>query len=99
MNISEIIKLMRPHQWIKNLFLFLPMFFGNRMFDGECLLSVSIAFAAFSLLSSSVYCFNDIQDYALDKLHPERDSGHWHTTRRAARCSHQKSHRHGVVES
>lgn len=72
MNISEIIKLMRPHQWIKNLFLFLPMFFGNRMFDGECLLSVSIAFAAFSLLSSSVYCFNDIQDYALDKLHPEK---------------------------
>ncbi|MBE6296961.1 MAG: decaprenyl-phosphate phosphoribosyltransferase [Bacteroidales bacterium] len=67
-----IIKLLRPHQWLKNVFLFLPVFFGNQIMDLQRLLPTIIAFVAFSFLSSSVYCFNDIQDCELDKLHPEK---------------------------
>ena len=72
MDIINIIKLLRPHQWLKNVFLFLPIFFGNQIMDFQCLLPTFIAFVAYSFLSSSVYCLNDIQDCELDKLHPEK---------------------------
>lgn len=69
-NYNDYIKLMRPQQWLKNLFVFLPVFFGNYIMEWGHLYPVIITFAAFCLLSSSVYCFNDIQDCAMDKLHP-----------------------------
>ena len=72
MDIINIIKLLRPHQWLKNVFLFLPIFFGNQIMDFQRLLPTFIAFVAYSFLSSSVYCLNDIQDCELDKLHPEK---------------------------
>lgn len=68
----NIIKLLRPHQWLKNVFLFLPVFFGNQIMDFQRLLPTFVAFVAFCFLSSSIYCFNDIQDCELDRLHPEK---------------------------
>jgi len=65
-----IIKFLRPAQWTKNLFVFLPAFFNGQILDVPALLSCAAVFVAFSLVASSVYCFNDIYDLEADKLHP-----------------------------
>ena len=59
---THILKIIRPKQWIKNTFVFIPMFFGGSLLDAESLLAVLPVFMAFSLAASSVYCFNDIID-------------------------------------
>ena len=64
-----IIQLMRPQQWLKNLFVFLPLFFDRHLFDLEYLLPCLLMFLAFSLAASGIYCFNDIRDVEADRLH------------------------------
>jgi len=67
-----IISLLRPHQWLKNLFIFFPLFFGRHLTDILYWLPCIIAFFAYSLAASSIYCFNDIWDVESDKLHPQK---------------------------
>jgi 4-hydroxybenzoate polyprenyltransferase len=67
-----LIKLLRPEQWVKNLFIFLPVFFNGQILNISALLPCIIAFIAFSFAASSIYCFNDIYDVELDRLHPEK---------------------------
>lgn len=64
------IKIIRPQQWVKNLFVFIPMFFGGSLLDTTDIISSIVTFIAFSLTASSVYCFNDIIDAAADRRHP-----------------------------
>ncbi len=64
------IRLLRPEQWTKNLFVFLPVFFGGQLLNVSVLLPCVAAFIAFSFAASSVYCFNDIYDVDADKSHP-----------------------------
>jgi decaprenyl-phosphate phosphoribosyltransferase len=66
----SIFKIIRPKQWIKNLFVFIPMFFGGHLLDVQALIASFLAFMAFSLAASSVYCFNDIIDVEADRRHP-----------------------------
>jgi 4-hydroxybenzoate polyprenyltransferase len=66
------LKLLRPEQWTKNMFIFIPVFFGGQLLNVSVLLSCAVVFIAFSLAASSIYCFNDICDVELDKLHPEK---------------------------
>ena len=68
----EILKLLRLHQWLKNFFVFLPIFFGTQILNKESFLLTVLTFFAFSILSSSVYCLNDIMDVEMDRLHPEK---------------------------
>ena len=72
MHLSAIIQLMRPHQYIKNLFIFLPLFFALKITETELLFNTFIAFIAFSLSASAVYILNDYQDIKEDQLHPEK---------------------------
>lgn len=69
---KSIITLIRPHQWLKNAFVLTPLFFDRRTTDwtyaGPCLL----AFAAFCLAASGIYCFNDICDADADRQHPQK---------------------------
>ena len=58
----DIIKLMRPHQYIKNLFILLPLFFALKITDTALLGNVLIAFIAFSLTASAIYALNDYYD-------------------------------------
>jgi len=60
----------RPQQWVKNLFIFLPLLFGKKLFVFPLNLKAMFAFIAFSLISSAVYIVNDIFDIENDKLHP-----------------------------
>lgn len=68
--IAAIMRLLRPSHWIKNLFVFIPMFFGGELFDGSAWLNAAIVFFAFSFMSSSIYCYNDIIDVDDDRRHP-----------------------------
>ena len=72
MQLSDIIKLMRPHQYIKNLFIFLPLFFALKITDTALLTNAIIAFIAFSLTASAIYTLNDYHDIEEDRQHPKK---------------------------
>ena len=72
MKLREYLNLLRPLQWIKNLFVFAPIFFSNNLLNGKMLMQTIVVFASFCLISSSIYCFNDIKDAAADRLHPKK---------------------------
>jgi len=63
---------MRPHQYIKNLFIFLPLFFALKITDTALLLQACLAFIAFSLTASAIYILNDYQDIDEDREHPKK---------------------------
>ena len=66
------IKLLRMYQYIKNLFIFAPLFFSGYLLDNNSLINTLIAFIMFSLLASSVYIINDLKDLDEDKKHPKK---------------------------
>ena len=63
---------MRPHQWVKNLFIFAPLLFGRKLTELSAVGSAAAAFAVFCLLSSALYIFNDWLDADEDRAHPEK---------------------------
>lgn len=67
---TAILKLIRPKQWLKNVFVFLPMFFGGSLTDIGDMTNALLTFAAYSLVASSIYCFNDLIDVEADRRHP-----------------------------
>ena len=66
------IKLLRPLQWLKNVFVFAPIFFSNNLLKGEYFWPTLVVFASFCLISSSIYCFNDLKDVEADRQHPKK---------------------------
>lgn len=60
---------LRPKQWIKNLFVFLPLVFGMKLFDVAAASRTAAAFALFCMMSSAVYLLNDVLDYPRDRFH------------------------------
>lgn len=69
---KNIFLLLRPQQWMKNGFVFLPLFFSGNLCNTSMLLQALVAFLAYSLAASSIYCFNDIYDREADRLHPKK---------------------------
>ena len=65
-----VIRIVRPRQWVKNFFVFIPLFFGGQMSNTTLLLDALTTFIAFSLAASSIYCLNDIVDVEADRQHP-----------------------------
>ena len=68
--LKAICNLLRPFQWVKNGFVFLPMFFAGQLSNLSCWSEAIIGFVSFSLAASSIYCLNDIMDVKEDRLHP-----------------------------
>jgi len=64
------LKLLRPKDWAKNSFLFLPLFFGREIFNMSLLIPVCFGFIAFSCIASSIYIINDYRDREDDRKHP-----------------------------
>ncbi|HEY4061592.1 MAG TPA: decaprenyl-phosphate phosphoribosyltransferase [Puia sp.] len=64
------LKLLRPKDWAKNLFLFIPLFFGSEIFNVDKLIRVSYGFIAFCCIASSIYIINDYRDREDDRKHP-----------------------------
>lgn len=67
----RLLRLLRPHQWIKNGFVLLGVMF-SRQWDTSTLLAAVFAFLAFCAITSSVYVFNDILDIEADRQHPTK---------------------------
>jgi 4-hydroxybenzoate polyprenyltransferase len=63
---------LRPKQWIKNFFIFLPLVFGGKLFDFKIWMAVISGFFVFSMASSCAYVVNDLLDLENDKLHPAK---------------------------
>ena len=70
MNIRHIIKVARPTHWIKNIFVFLPIFFGGALLNTTEVVAAALTFMSFSLAASAIYCLNDIIDVDADRAHP-----------------------------
>jgi 4-hydroxybenzoate polyprenyltransferase len=70
--IRAFITLARPHQYIKNGFIFLPIFFAHRLFDYHYFTQTCWVFVVFCLGASSTYAFNDIFDIEADRHHPTK---------------------------
>ena len=66
------LKLIRVHQWVKNLFVFVPLLFSLHLFDKDYFLTTLFAFVIFCLASSLIYVINDIIDIEADKSHPTK---------------------------
>ena len=66
------LKLMRVHQWLKNLLLFVPLVASHEFGNAQAWGSLLLAFLAFSLCASAVYITNDLLDLESDRLHPRK---------------------------
>lgn len=69
-----IIKSMRVRQWIKNIFVLMPLIFSGKLFDMPLFFNVLEAFFIFCLAASGVYIINDIRDSKKDAFHPLKKS-------------------------
>ena len=63
---------MRPYQWLKNIFIFLPLVFGKQLFNFYAFLRTASIFFLFSLAASAVYLINDILDLEEDMQHRQK---------------------------
>jgi len=70
--IKSVLQILRPYQWVKNFFVFMPLFFGHQLMNVPLLINTIAAFFAFSFVASSIYCFNDIIDVEDDRRHVEK---------------------------
>lgn len=63
---------LRVHQWVKNVLLFVPLLTGFSLFDMDKLITMALAFLAFSLVASATYIVNDLLDLDSDRAHPRK---------------------------
>jgi 4-hydroxybenzoate polyprenyltransferase len=70
LQVGAIIRLLRPKQWVKNMFVCVGVFFGARLHDVPLVAAMGLCFAAFCLMGSSVYVLNDFLDRESDRQHP-----------------------------
>jgi len=66
------LKAMRPHQWVKNLFVLAPLLFARQLLVLDVALRSLGGLVTFCLASSAIYVFNDLQDLEQDRLHPTK---------------------------
>ncbi len=69
---SDLIKLMRPHQWVKNGFVFVGLLFGHAWSVPQLVLAAFAACGAFCLMASAIYIVNDYADRERDQVHPKK---------------------------
>ncbi|NAW51054.1 decaprenyl-phosphate phosphoribosyltransferase [Elizabethkingia argentiflava] len=69
---KKYLKLLRVEQWVKNLFVFLPVFFSGKILELDLFGKSCMAFMVFSLTASCIYIINDYMDLEQDKKHPQK---------------------------
>lgn len=70
--LSALFETMRPRQWVKNLFVFVALFFDGKLFDVPSLTRTLGAFVLLCFMSSAVYIMNDLADIENDRQHPRK---------------------------
>lgn len=68
---GELLRLLRPHQWLKNLLVFLPLLAGHVLQSGNWMLA-AVAFVCFCCVASAGYIFNDLLDVQSDRRHASK---------------------------
>ena len=68
-SVRTYLQLLRIHHWIKNILIFIPLFFSVSFFNNSFIASAIFGFICFSFISSIVYILNDIRDREKDRLH------------------------------
>lgn len=68
----EVVRTMRPRQWVKNLFVMAPLVFAEQAVDLPRVGNALLAFLLFSMLSGCVYLLNDLVDAEGDRHHPTK---------------------------
>jgi len=68
---QALVKSLRPHQWIKNILIGLPIL-GAHSLDPLTLMQAALAFVIFSLMASAIYILNDLLDLSSDRAHPRK---------------------------
>ena len=69
---TKYLKLLRVEQWVKNLFVFAPLFFSGNITNVDLLTRSILAFIIFSLTASSIHIINDYSDIESDRKHPQK---------------------------
>ena len=67
-----LLRLLRPHQWAKNLLVFIALLTAHRYADASAWLAAARLFIAFGLCASAIYVVNDAADVAADRAHPDK---------------------------
>lgn len=70
--LKSMFRALRPHQWMKNLLIFVPLLAAHLYGDIPSLLQTLLAFTVFGLMASSVYLLNDLIDVSDDRQHPKK---------------------------
>ncbi len=70
--LASLLRAMRPHQWVKNLLVFVPIFTSHALLDAPSWVGGLLAFAAFSAAASGIYLVNDLLDLGADRAHPKK---------------------------
>lgn len=66
------LQLIRPKDWAKNMFLYIPVFFAGQFFNANTILQLLVGVVCFSFVASSIYIINDYRDIEDDKIHPAK---------------------------
>lgn len=70
--ILDRLKVLRPHHWMKNILLFVPLFAAHRIDEPALIAKLLVGFFAFGLIASSAYLINDLLDLQADRHHPNK---------------------------
>ena len=70
--IVAMVRAMRPHHWLKNGLVFVPILLSHKIFGVDAFVSGAVAFVSFSLMASAIYLMNDIIDVEADRRHPTK---------------------------
>jgi 4-hydroxybenzoate polyprenyltransferase len=70
--VTALYRSLRPHQWLKNLLLLVPLVTSHQIADATLVWDTLRLMAAFCLCASAVYLANDLHDVAADRAHPEK---------------------------
>jgi 4-hydroxybenzoate polyprenyltransferase/phosphoserine phosphatase len=70
--VKAMLRAMRPHQWAKNLLIFVPLVTSHQLWNLDKLTTALIAFLAFGLCASAIYIVNDLLDIQSDRAHPRK---------------------------
>jgi 4-hydroxybenzoate polyprenyltransferase/phosphoserine phosphatase len=72
LRLQHVIRAMRPHQWAKNVLVFLPIVVSTGLLDLRAWIATAILFVSFCCAASSIYLFNDLTDLNADRSHPRK---------------------------
>lgn len=70
--LAPLLKALRPHQWVKNTLLFVPLIMSHNVLNVGMLLATAVAFVCFCLSASAAYILNDMTDVGADRRHPTK---------------------------